>query len=71
VRCGPAHSPRNGGLTSHRVMSLQYFSLSSQQGDAESDLALSKWFLCGARKRIYSTGRTPHLPAQAPRDASR
>jgi len=29
-------------------MSVQWYSLASQQGDSESDLALSKWFLCGA-----------------------
>lgn len=27
---------------------LWFFSLASQQGEAEADMALSKWFLCGA-----------------------
>lgn len=26
-------------------MSVQYYSLASQQGDAEADMALSKWFV--------------------------
>lgn len=29
-------------------LSVQYYSLASQQGLAEADMALSKWFLCGA-----------------------
>ena len=27
---------------------MQYYSLASQQGEVEADIALSKWFLCGA-----------------------
>lgn len=30
------------------LMSVQYYSLASQHGEAEADMALSKWFLCGA-----------------------
>ena len=30
------------------LLSVQYYSLASQQGEVEVDLALSKWFLCGA-----------------------
>lgn len=30
------------------LLSVQYYSLASQQGDIEADMALSKWFLCGA-----------------------
>ncbi|TFK46747.1 HCP-like protein [Heliocybe sulcata] len=30
------------------LLSVQYYSLASQQGEAEADMALSKWFLCGA-----------------------
>ncbi|KAF8547897.1 HCP-like protein [Imleria badia] len=30
------------------LLSVQYYSLASQQGEAEADVALSKWFLCGA-----------------------
>ena len=30
------------------LMSVQYYSLASQAGEPEADMALSKWFLCGA-----------------------
>ncbi|KAI0066915.1 HCP-like protein [Artomyces pyxidatus] len=30
------------------LLSVQYYSLASQQGESEADMALSKWFLCGA-----------------------
>jgi len=30
------------------LMSVQYYSLASQAGELEADMALSKWFLCGA-----------------------
>jgi TPR repeat protein len=30
------------------LLSVQYYSLASQQGDIEADMALSKWFLCGS-----------------------
>lgn len=30
------------------LLSVQYYSLASQQGETEADMALSKWFLCGA-----------------------
>ena len=30
------------------LMSVQYYSLASQAGEVEADVALSKWFLCGA-----------------------
>ena len=30
------------------LMSVQWYSLASQAGEAEADMALSKWFLCGA-----------------------
>ncbi|KAI5119311.1 hypothetical protein M0805_004555 [Coniferiporia weirii] len=30
------------------LLSVQYYSFASQQGEAEADMALSKWFLCGA-----------------------
>ena len=31
------------------LLSVQYYSLASQQGEVEADMALSKWFLCGAK----------------------
>jgi len=30
------------------LLSVQYYSLASQQGEDDADMALSKWFLCGA-----------------------
>lgn len=30
------------------LMSVQWYSLASQGGEIEADMALSKWFLCGA-----------------------
>jgi TPR repeat protein len=30
------------------LLSIQYYSLTSQQGEIEADMALSKWFLCGS-----------------------
>lgn len=30
------------------LLSVQYYSLASQGGETEADMALSKWFLCGA-----------------------
>ena len=30
------------------LLSVQYYSLASEQGEAEADMALSKWFLCGS-----------------------
>ncbi|KZV75975.1 HCP-like protein [Peniophora sp. CONT] len=30
------------------LLSVQYYSLASQQGSTDADMALSKWFLCGA-----------------------
>ncbi|KAG9313607.1 HCP-like protein [Chiua virens] len=30
------------------LLSVQYYSLASQQSEVEADMALSKWFLCGA-----------------------
>lgn len=30
------------------LLSVEYYSLASKQGESEADMALSKWFLCGA-----------------------
>ncbi|KAL1742455.1 hypothetical protein HDZ31DRAFT_43182 [Schizophyllum fasciatum] len=30
------------------LLSVQYYSLASQKGEVEADMALSKWFLCGS-----------------------
>jgi len=34
------------------LLSVQYYSLASQQGEVEADMALSKWFLCGSGAEI-------------------
>jgi len=36
------------GMAFDPLMSVQWYSLASQGGEAEADMALSKWFLCGA-----------------------
>lgn len=36
------------GMTYDPLMSVQWYSLASQGGEIEADMALSKWFLCGA-----------------------
>ena len=38
------------------MLSVQYYSLASQQGEAEADMALSKWFLCGAESAFDKDG---------------
>lgn len=38
------------------LLSVQYYSLASQQGEVEADMALSKWFLCGSGENGGSTG---------------
>ena len=38
------------------LLSVQYYSLASQQGEVESDMALSKWFLCGSGDDLSSPG---------------
>lgn len=54
--CHPPAQYRLGFLYEHAaltliydpLMSVQWYSLASQGGDMEADMALSKWFLCGA-----------------------
>ncbi|KAF9444740.1 HCP-like protein [Macrolepiota fuliginosa MF-IS2] len=38
------------------LLSVQYYSLASQQGEVEADMALSKWFLCGSGDSDVNTG---------------
>jgi hypothetical protein len=40
------------------LLSVQYYSLASQQGEVEADMALSKWFLCGSGGAAAAAGRT-------------
>jgi hypothetical protein len=42
-------------------MSVQYYSLASKDGDTEADMALSKWFLCGAFSVFSSPSRAEDL----------
>ncbi|PFH49403.1 hypothetical protein AMATHDRAFT_147690 [Amanita thiersii Skay4041] len=45
------------------LLSVQYYSLASQQGEVEADMALSKWFLCGS-------GDDPSSPGYFAKDES-
>ncbi|KEI40282.1 uncharacterized protein L969DRAFT_47998, partial [Mixia osmundae IAM 14324] len=47
-RMGTAYEYAQLGLPYDPLMSVQYYSLASQGGSEEADMALSKWFLCGA-----------------------
>ncbi|TFY67033.1 hypothetical protein EVJ58_g1891 [Rhodofomes roseus] len=38
----------DGGFPFDAVLSVQYYSLAAAQGDADAEMALSKWFLCGS-----------------------
>ena len=38
------------------LLSVQYYSLASEQGESEADMALSKWFLCGSNGAAGGTG---------------
>jgi len=38
------------------LLSVQYYSLASQQGEVEADMALSKWFLCGSGGAAAAAG---------------
>ena len=37
-----------GGFPFDPMLSVQYYGLAAAQGDAEAEMALSKWFLCGS-----------------------
>jgi len=47
-KLGHAYEYAEPPFTFDALLSVQYYSLASQEGDAEADMALSKWFLCGA-----------------------
>lgn len=38
------------------LLSVQYYSLASRQGEVEADMALSKWFLCGSGGAAAAAG---------------
>jgi len=47
-KLGHAYEFAEPPFTFDALLSVQYYSLASQQGEVEADMALSKWFLCGA-----------------------
>ncbi|KOS16046.1 hcp-like protein [Malassezia pachydermatis] len=47
-KCGWCYEHAQLSFPFDPLMSVQYYSAASQGGDPESDMALSKWFLCGA-----------------------
>ncbi|SPO26320.1 related to SKT5 - protoplast regeneration and killer toxin resistance protein [Ustilago trichophora] len=47
-KCGWLFEYAQLGCAFDPLLSVQYYSLASQGGEIEADMALSKWFLCGA-----------------------
>ena len=47
-KCGFLYEHAALGCLYDPLMSVQWYSLASQGGEVEADMALSKWFLCGA-----------------------
>lgn len=47
-KCGWCFEHAQLGFPFDPLMSVQYYSAASQGGEPEADMALSKWFLCGA-----------------------
>ena len=47
-KLGWAYEYAKMGCPFDPLLSVQYYSLASQQGETEADMALSKWFLCGS-----------------------
>jgi len=47
-KLGHAYEFAESPFSFDALLSVQYYSLASQQGEVEADMALSKWFLCGA-----------------------
>lgn len=47
-KMGWAYEYAKMGCAFDPLLSVQYYSLASQQGETEADMALSKWFLCGS-----------------------
>ncbi|KAK4687125.1 uncharacterized protein P7C73_g2982, partial [Tremellales sp. Uapishka_1] len=47
-KCGFLYEHAALGCPYDPLMSVQWYSLASQGGEIEADMALSKWFLCGA-----------------------
>ncbi|GAC75262.1 aconitase/homoaconitase [Moesziomyces antarcticus T-34] len=49
-KCGWLFEYAQLGCAFDPLLSVQYYSLASQGGETEADMALSKWFLCGAEQ---------------------
>ncbi|SPC64403.1 related to SKT5 - protoplast regeneration and killer toxin resistance protein [Ustilago sp. UG-2017b] len=49
-KCGWLYEYAQLGCAFDPLLSVQYYSLASQGGEIEADMALSKWFLCGAEQ---------------------
>ncbi|KAI0281783.1 hypothetical protein BGY98DRAFT_931865 [Russula aff. rugulosa BPL654] len=49
------------------LLSVQYYSLASQQGEIEADMALSKWFLCGSEGAFDKDESLAYTFAKRPR----
>ncbi|KAL7422119.1 hypothetical protein Q5752_002762 [Cryptotrichosporon argae] len=47
-KCGSLYEHASLGCAYDPLMSVQWYSFASRGGDVEADMALSKWFLCGA-----------------------
>ncbi|KEP55821.1 chitin synthase regulator 3 [Rhizoctonia solani 123E] len=47
-KIGWAYEHAKMGCTYDPLLSVQYYSAASQRGEAEADMSLSKWFLCGS-----------------------
>lgn len=47
-KCGWMYEHAAYGCSYDPLVSVQWYSLASQGGEIEADMALSKWFLCGA-----------------------
>lgn len=47
-KCGWMYEHAAYGCAYDPLLSVQWYSLASQGGEVEADMALSKWFLCGA-----------------------
>ncbi|WFD36080.1 hypothetical protein MCUN1_002951 [Malassezia cuniculi] len=47
-KCGECYEHAQLSFPFDPLLSVQYYSAASQGGDSDADMALSKWFLCGA-----------------------
>ena len=64
TKAGWAHEFAKMGCAYDPLLSVQYYSLASQQGEEEADMALSKWFLCGAEGHFEKDESLAHTFAE-------